>query len=322
MAEAPGNDVRMNLTTIIRKYLKTRGKVVCSEKQYDTMEKFIMSLLAADVTAGCDVSSILFSKDRALQLHAFLGSYVDNVSNRGTMHVLFKASTKRHEQSYDELKVMFSGENVIFHAETDFRSQLVGLCEDSPAGKIMFYVDDMIFTHQLDYDAVRLVDSSRYILSLTRGKDLTYSLVYQKPLSLPAFYDKVHGFECFRWDETEEFSDWSFPLGVSGYLFGRQETLAMLKTIEFRAPNSLEAGLQNFLPFFRGRFGLCTDRAVCTCVPANLVQSEWSNLHLGTFTVDELLSVWEQGNMIDRREFYGKPMDVTQTQRYTFIDRR
>ena len=96
----------------------------------------------------------------------------------------------------------------------------------------------------------------------------------------------------------------------------------MLQSVDFKAPNSLEARLQVFLPFFAGRFGLCTERAVCTCVPANLVQSEWSNPHLGTFTVDELLSVWEEGKMIDRRAFYGRQLHETQTQRYTFVERR
>jgi hypothetical protein len=286
------------------------------------MSKFVSVLIETLDTSHSDIESIVFSKDRAMQLHAFLCSYLENVCNPGVLHILHKVSTETHRKSYDDLKTVFSNNRFVFHEETDFRRELIDICEKSKSGKIMFYVDDMMFTHKLDYDAARRINTSKYILALTRGSDLTYSIVLQKPLSVPRYYSNIEGFESFKWNEADEISDWSFPLGVSGYMFGQSETVAMLKSINFKAPNSLEAGMQSFLPFFINRYGLCSVNAICTCVPANLVQSEWSNLSLGTFTTDELLSLWESGKMIDRQEFYGKPVGITQTQRYTFIDRR
>ena len=38
------------------------------------------------------IDSIVFSKDRAMQLYAFLKSYVEMVSGRGTMYVLYKVT--------------------------------------------------------------------------------------------------------------------------------------------------------------------------------------------------------------------------------------
>jgi hypothetical protein len=301
--------------------MEMRGKVVCSREQYDTMVKFITFLLEKNDTSGSDVDSIVFSKDRAMQLHAFLGSYVDNVRNRGRLTVLYKATDTRHARSYDELKDLFTGEEIVFCEESDFRSQLIELCDQSPVEKIIFYVDDMLFTNTLDYDSVREIDTSRYILSLSRGKDFTYSVVLQKLLSLPEFFEKVHGFECFRWNHSSEISDWTFPLGVSGFMFGRDEVSAMLKSVAFKAPNSLESSMQFFVPYFSKRFGLCTEQTVCACVHANLVQSEWTNHSIGTFSIDELLGLWESGKMIDRQALYGKPVTVVQEASYAFIDR-
>jgi len=314
--------MRICFSGMMGNYLKKRGKIVCSEKQHEAMMKFVSALVEFNPTDGTDVASIVFSKDRAMQLHAFLSSYHDKVVHRGVMYVLYKASDERQKKSYVELQSIFTDAGYVFIEEVAFRTQLLELCENAEAGKILFYVDDMLFTHNLDYDAVRKVDTSRYILALTRGRDLTYSIVLQKSLTIPQFYEKVVGFESFRWNETSENSDWTFPLGVSGYMFGRSEVASMLKAMDFKAPNSLEAGMQMFLPLFMDRFGLCTEHAICTCVPANLVQSEWTNLNLGTFSIDELLSLWEAGKMIDCHEFYGKPMHVTQTQMYTFIDRQ
>ncbi|HLO15285.1 MAG TPA: hypothetical protein VK206_10675 [Anaerolineales bacterium] len=313
--------MRINTPNLLKKYLEMRGKVVCSREHYDSLVNFTIALLETGGTAGSDVDSIVFSKDRAMQLHAFLGSYVDNVSNRGMLTVLYKASDERHQRSYDELQQIFFEDNIIFCKEHDFRSQLIGLCEDSAAGKILFFVDDMLFTHTLDVNSVRAIDSSRYILALSRGRDFTYSIVLQKQLSLPPFYEKVNGFECFKWNDLQEISDWTFPLGVSGFMFGRNETIAMFKSAAFKAPNSLERSMQQFVPYFKGRFGLCTEQAVCTCVHANMAQSEWTNHTLGTFSIEELLALWETGKIIDRRSLYGKPVNVAQETRYTFIDR-
>ena len=313
--------MRINSPNLLKKYFEMRGKVVCSKEHYDTMVKFTTLLLENNVTSGSDVGSIIFSKDRAMQLHAFLGSYLDNVSNRGKLDVLYKVTDERHARSYEELKHIFSDEDIVLHEESDFRTQLIDLCEQSLADKIIFYVDDMLFTHKVDYDAVRKIDTSRYILALTRGKDLTHSVVLQKQVSIPEFYERVHGFECFRWDYSSEVSDWTFPLGVSGFMFGRNETSAMLKSIAFKAPNSLESSMQFFVPFFSGRYGLCTEQAVCVCVHANLVQSEWTNHSIETFSIDELLGLWDAGKMIDRQALYGKPLTSVQEASYTFVDR-
>ncbi len=41
------------------------------------------------------IDSIVFSKDRAMQLHAFLLSYTEKVINRGRMNVLYKCSNNK-----------------------------------------------------------------------------------------------------------------------------------------------------------------------------------------------------------------------------------
>src|SRR5258705_11456418 len=58
---------------------------------------------------GFDLSceGIVFSKDRALQLHALLSSYFLYVKNPVRLYVLYKTSNERHDRSYEELKIQF-----------------------------------------------------------------------------------------------------------------------------------------------------------------------------------------------------------------------
>jgi hypothetical protein len=52
-----------------------------------------------------------------------------------------------------------------------------------------------------------------------------------------------------------------------------------------------------------------------------MAQSEWTNHTLGTFSIEELLGLWETGKIIDRRALYGMPVNLAQEMKYTFIDR-
>lgn len=269
-----------------------------------------------------EIFSVVFSKDRAMQLEAFLISYFENVLNYSKLKVLYKASNDAHLKSYEELKMMFKNKPVMFVLETEFRSQLNYEISNEFADRVVFYVDDMIFTRSIDYNILKRTNPYKYIVSLTRGRDLTYSSVLLKELKLPTFTKNKNGLLEFSWMEVNEFSDWSYPLGVSGYMYATKEFSAMLRVSSFEAPNSLENSLQEFRTLFNNRIGVCTDQVVAACVHANLVQDEVSNPTLGTFTAEELLAKWKLGLQIDVSCFYNKNVLVAQTQAYKFQERQ
>ena len=267
------------------------------------------------------IDSIVFSKDRAMQLHALLKSYIELVSCRGRMYVLYKTSSERHAKSYEDLQQIFADQDIVFVKEVDFRKQLIELCERSSAITIGLYVDDMIFVNRLDYSKLIRVDTLNEVVSLGRDKELNYSVVLQQDQKVPDFFSKENGFEYFKWDFTKEHSDWTFPLGVSGYFFGRDELVVMLNGIHFKAPNSLEINLQKYKPMFIHRFGVCMKKTCCVGVHANMVQSEFPNPVINTFSVEALLEKWEDGLMIELEKFYGVSGAIAQFQSYEFVKR-
>jgi hypothetical protein len=210
---------------------------------------------------------------------------------------------------------------VVFIEENDFKRQLIEICENSRAKTIATYVDDMIFIRKVDYNKILQIDTLDNMVTLGRGPEMNYSVVLNKPLVLPKFSSNGDGFQYFRWDFTHEYSDWTYPVGVGGYFFGRDELVVMLKSVDFKAPNSLEISLQQFKPMFIHRFGVCMDHISCVAVHANIVQTEHNNPVLGTFSIEELLNKWEEGLMIDIHRFYGKSGDIAQLQAYDFIPR-
>jgi len=249
------------------------------------------------------IDSIIFSKDRAIQLHAFIESYFEKVDGADRLFVLYKA-TGEHVSSYEELKQVWSGYDVQFIEETDFRKQLNEICVKSTAKLLGFYVDDMIFTECVSYNEILRYNPLEYIVCLSRGLDFTYSQVLNKTMALPIFERmEDSAFYSFHWDYSDEFNDWTYPLGVSAYFYSRHEIVAMFDLIFYKAPNSLESAMQILMPYFKVRKGLCMDRISCCCVPVNMVQEECVNPVTGHISTQGLLEKWNQGLKIDISKF-------------------
>ena len=304
-------------------FLNSRGYQLIKDSELEDKMSYFKNVLkeSKKKELNDEIDSIIFSKDRAMQLHAFLTSYIDKVKNRGTLYILYTTSDNRYAKSYKELMNLFKGEDFIFIKESDFREQLIGICSDSKAKIIGFYVDDMIFVQDIDYNHILDYDTLEHVVSIGRGQDLDYNIVLSKPNKTPQFTKVNNGFYKFRWDFINEKNDFTYPLGVGGYFYGKEEVSVMLNGIQFKAPNSLEISLQSFKPYFIHRFGVCKKHTVSVAVHANIVQTEGYNPVLGTFTLDELLKLWEDGFMINLSKFYEVNGAVAQVQKYEFIKR-
>ena len=209
-----------------------------------------------------------------------------------------------------------------FIPEKNFRRDILYILKESTRKNIMFYVDDMVFIRSIDYSIFNEIDTSKYILSLSRGADLQTSFTLNKRHEMPQFEEFRDGLFKFRWNYTQELNAFTFPLGVSGFMFGKAEIMLMIRMIYFNAPNSLERMLQRFRRYFINRYGLCMEKTPCACIHANLVQSEVGGRSLNLYTVDDLLELWEQGKEINVDEFEGLDVEIAQLKKYNFNNRR
>ena len=268
------------------------------------------------------IISVIFSKDRAMQLDGFLASYFENVKNFSEIIVLYHISSDGHKNSYNDLQKIYADLPVKFIAETDFRKNLIDVLGNYFEDRVIFYVDDMLFSQKIDYKWLSEVNPLQNIVSLSRGKDLNYSTVLAKKLEIPSFTKFSDNLYRFQWNEIKEFSDWTYPIGVSGYMFSRPEILAMMKATHFKAPNSLEHNLQQFLPYFINRGGVCLENVATPCVHTNLTQTEGYNNVLGHYSLEELLILWNNNKRINHGEFIGLKVSDAEMKKYNFIERK
>ena len=254
------------------------------------------------------VECIVFSKDRALQLHGLLSTLREKVAPIVPVHVLYLASTSSHQKAYDDVMNIFAGRNIQFIKQTtdrSFKQHLMEILFSMDCDALFFLVDDILFTEPLNLNEILKFDLDAFVPSLRMGENLTRCYVLQIPQPLPSFLDQAaRGNEEIVWKWDEGKLDWGYPLSVDGHFFARREMATMAALLSYSTPNSFEDQLQIFKPFFRNRYGVGNKKSRIMNIPCNRVQTEINNL-CGENHQDELLKQWQEGYQIDYAKLFG-----------------
>ena len=233
------------------------------------------------------MTAIVFSKDRALQLDAFLRSYARFVTPRVPVDVIWLPTSSRHARAYLD----------VFARHPWVRQHRQGLLKQDvldclPAtGCVAFFVDDLVFVRPW-----AVLEQPG--LSLRLGLHLTRCYTAQAVQAIPPV-TITDGIVQWRWADGA--GDWGYPLSLDGQLFDAAAIRPMLAAIAFTSPNTLEAGLQRFFGEFRDQWGCCYTESRIVNVPWNRVQDDYDNRFArDPYAVPErMLSFWEQGHQID-----------------------
>lgn len=269
---------------------------------------------------------VVFSRDRALQVHATLSSLNLQALDASTaqISVLFRRTSARYVVQYNRLAAEFR-DRVSFVEETNFRSQVVDLLGGLPnAAEVsrqdvpktterdycLFLVDDSIFIRQFWLqEAVAALDSNPDALgySFRLGQNTTLSYSLDRPQRLPSFHTLGGGILKYRWDRAD--GDFGYPLEVSSSLYPLGIILGLLQGLAFDSPSSLESQMSlRAGEFARSRPALlCFERSVAFSAPLNRVQEVFSNRsgNSPAFSTENLADLFEAGKRLNVRALQG-----------------
>src|SRR5690242_7559406 len=118
------------------------------------------------------VRCIVFSRDRAMQLDAFLTSVQLHASAAYTsMWVLYTTTADRHRESYARLEEIYP--DVEWVEESSFRDDLINVVSTEPAEPLtVFHTDDDIFYGTF---APPELGDDEVCFSLRLGRNIVYS---------------------------------------------------------------------------------------------------------------------------------------------------
>lgn len=287
-------------------------------KIFNLHKKYENSLL------NSQLKGMVFSKDRAMQLHALLSSYIKNVINYSPLHILYKTTNEESKRAYADLQNEFKSYPFHFIPEVYFYSQVKEWLSTEDADRIFFMTDDAIFLDSFDMNCALLFNPLDTILSLTKGYDMTYCFTLDLKQEIPVFTKTIIHDETrlnfWNWNSSPASPGWSYPISVDGDFYFRKEMLVMAEHISFNNPNSFEANLQVFLKLFIEREGVCFDKVKLINIPCNIVQDVIKNRSTYLFTAGELQTLWDKGKRIDIDSFNRLDASTAMHSKYSFID--
>jgi len=253
--------------------------------------------------------SLIFSKDRALQLDATLSSFLLHCKDKDkvSVRILFTSSSDMHKIQYETLKNDYQDYSFIqFIKEENFRSDVIALI--APFDYVLFLVDDTIFVR--DFSLNDIVESlSEHPLaigvSLRLGSNTTYCYSLDKSQKSPDFQNIGKGLLKYNWTYAEH--DFGYPLEISSSLYRAEDIIPFIADLGFKNPNTFEYIMASNKSYFQSDFPeiICFEKSVAFSIPMNIVQSEWKNRASKNieYTTDNLAKLFLEGKRIDVRQY-------------------
>ncbi|MHB1011372.1 MAG: glycosyltransferase [Desulfobacteria bacterium] len=254
------------------------------------------------------VTTVVFSKDRPLQLDATLKSLFRCCRDVSLLdvHVLYKASSSSMESHYATLRKDHPA--VDFLPEKGFKEDLLALA--GGAEKILFLVDDNLFVRGFEIGpAIGILDQRPDVLGLSfrLGRNTTYCYPLDAAQSLPDFRSQGDGILAYPWKGASH--DFGYPLEVSSSVYRASDLLPMLKGLGYNNPNTLESVLHDSRFSVSGSRPLLLtfERSVTFCAPVNRVQDEMKNRVGGCaeYTPESLADLYGRGYRLDTDAYEG-----------------
>lgn len=298
--------------------LDKKGFKLLRSNSLDTIAKWHeKASLAPQRTYLPGVTFVIFSKDRPLQLHALLQSFLQHVKHYAAVHVLYNSSNKAFEKCYHELQEELHSD-IHFQQETSFAKDLVEILATVYTEKIAFLVDDIVFTGPVDMEEFDAYPDALPSLRLGRNIKACYTAGI-KETAQPPIKDLPNGLIEWTWGDGEY--DWGYSLSLDGNIFSTKEITSFIAATDFKAPNSLELKLQTFAFLHKYRKGVAYNTSRIVNIPCNRVQTEILN-RSGNISVEELMEFWNKGVRIDHHKFNGYlPQSPHEEIPFTFMDK-
>ena len=249
---------------------------------------------------------IIFSRDRACQLHACLETMAKFMPYV-LPTVLYKADTDEFRRGYELLSQRFSAN---FVQEGDFRQDLIRLVSEGVGGSgvfdpaICFAVDDQIFRHRVYMRtiAAALKDPQCLCFSLRLGPQINYcyscDIETPAPDFLPMFFCKDEYVKMWKWQVACK-GDWGYPFSVDTTVYRTGSLIPIIQRHSFTNPNTFEAALAGDPVWRQWQKMACGIYPFTVNVPANRVQSVYKNRTCDGPTPESLNNAYLDGYQIN-----------------------
>lgn len=248
---------------------------------------------------------IVFSYNRPMQLYALLESVQKRAVGFREIAVISRIDSI-YEKQYEMIQRDFPDIHFVRQSNVpkeDFKPLLMSLLFGRDASYVVFAVDDMILTDEIDIERgiSKLQETGAYAVYYRLGSHIDYFYMLDRPQKVPPLLDV--GDHCFAWEMNKAEYEWAYPNTVDFALYRKKDVQEALCQMDFTNPSELE-GLWAMMGT-RNQLGLCYNRAKTINIPLNIVSTMgWDNRASHRFSPEILNRLFSSGLKIDIDKFY------------------
>ena len=204
------------------------------------------------------IHALVFSKDRAMQLDAFLRSAKKHAPYITINCVVATTTDVAHEQAYQSVFSEHCGPTVVWR-DTFGLETLVRAFIGTPGHRVVFHTDDEVFYRT---PPAELLDNDQDIIMLRQGRNTTYCHPLACEQEVPA------GFPRWRWRDAQH--DFGYPLSLNATIY-RSEWITPLLDFHFSNPTQLEAALACHHNQLTVEYAVAPEHSCTVALPHNVV---------------------------------------------------
>ena len=275
--------------------------------------------MAAESSA--DVVALVFSKDRAWQLHQTVVSLYEHCVGLTGVHVIFAASSEAHKDAYTTQFEQQGIEGLHMHDEAKhgFKDTLLAVTKEIARiyRHVIVAVDDLVFFRQVPVRSLSqgFKNSRLWCIHLKLDPCKEYCHPADSICIVPKLTARQHllGSPFVTWPLLGRGThDWRYPWDLCATLYRSDDLLKMMMCLNeaqpsaLEHPNSLEAAGNTLLRSTTGASLLPPDALAgallapaATCITVNRVQDVYSNAifeNKQQSTSPDALVAWAGGN--------------------------
>jgi len=217
------------------------------------------------------INIIIFSKDRACQLHYLLETLKLNFKEYyfEKIKVIYKYKNQIHQTAYDILKTTFPEIEYFCQNTNKLSFKDLILQNINENNKLtVFFVDDMFIKNRFSLDDAEIQmmnNNENACVSLRMNDGMNYCQPAKlKYTTIPTIIDN-------RWKWRGQQGDWGYPMSLDGHIFRTNEIKHKISIINFENPTYLESHLSGLLP--EQEYMICYKRSIVINNPMNRVHN-------------------------------------------------
>lgn len=247
------------------------------------------------------VNLIIFSKDRAAQLHLLLQS-IWRLEWAKVLQpiVIYKASSPEYQEGY--FQCMSEWAYPLFHRQENLlQIDTNEVFEDCKSQFTAFSTDDMTFFKRSENDLLNILANGfndSYVFSLRLGKNTIIQDYHrqsrQASLNLHIFNDGV-----IKWNphHYHAYANYGYPLAVDCHVLRTEKLRDLCNRFRWSTTNELESGLQKYRNEIMELWSY--PESVAVNIPCNSISGITKAGEKHAYSVEELNTAYLQGRRID-----------------------